>query len=254
MLNNNKLDIQESEYWFPYHYVGQFKDNRFKHFFLDTWAINYVSTIEYLLDNISTSPGDRIVDIGCGDGRLSRELALTYEKCSVIGIDFSPKAIALSSALNADVRNLKFKCHNILKKEISFHPFDTAMLIEVLEHIPLEDAIEFIRGVRRLLKKNGVLYLTVPHKNKPLEYKHFQHFSVDGIINHLQPPFDVTDVVPFEKISWRRIFLNRILSNKWFILKHPRLLKYLYLWYKKDLFFCQSEKDCQRIFIKAVAV
>ena len=254
MTNNFKIEqsYQEDEYLFPYHYIGQFENNHFKHFFLDTWSINYVSTIEYLLPKIDARPNSRIVDIGCGDGRFSRELALAFQSSIIIGIDFSRRAIALSSAMNPDIANLKFQSLDITNQH-TLDPFDISVLMEVFEHIPIEDAIHFMGSVRALLKDGGVLYLTVPHENKPLEYKHFQHFSVSKIVNYLRPHFDIAEVIPFERITWRRELILKVLNNRLFILNSPRLLSMIYRWYKNNLFFCASEKECQRIFVKAVA-
>ena len=243
---------QENEYWFPYHYIAQFKENQFKHYFLDTWAINYVSTIEYLLKKIIVVPGARIVDIGCGDGRFSRELALAFQSSFVVGIDYSTRAIEIASALNSDIINLHFHTLDITD-EHNLGPYDIAVLMEVFEHIPIKDTENFIKSVRVLLKDRGELFITVPHMNKPLEYKHFQHFSCEKIVNYLQPYFTIAEIVPFERILYQRTFILKILHNKFFIPRNPMLLSFIYKWYKRKLFFCESEKQCQRIFIKAIA-
>lgn len=254
MTNNLKIEQfnQEDEYCFPYHYVTQFANNHFKHSFLDTWSINYGTTIEYLLQEIDAEAGTRIVDIGCGDGRFSRELAIAFRSSTVLGIDYSRRAIALASAMNPDITNLQFQELDITKEQ-NHETFDIAVLMEVFEHIPIEDSRCFIQSVHSLLQDGGSLYLTVPHENKPLEYKHFQHFSVKKISNYLIPYFEIAQIVPFERVTWLRGVLLKILSNQFFILNNSRLLSMIYLWYKRNLFFCSSEKVCQRIFIKAVA-
>lgn len=256
IIMENKLTLeqsrQEDEYWFPYHYIMQFGCNHFKHCLLDTWSINYASTIEYLLQNIDTGSDTRIVDIGCGDGRFSRELAITFNSSTVVGIDYSIRAIALASAMNSGILNLEFQSINIDNKH-NLGLFDVAILMEVFEHVPIEDAENFIGSVRALLKAGGVLHLTVPHENKPLEYKHFQHFSIESISNYLSPYFDITEIVPFERITWLRGFILWILSNRFIILNDQYILSMIYRWYKRNLFFCASEKECQRIFVKAVA-
>ncbi len=243
---------QEAEYQFPYHYIVQFGNNQFKHYFLDTWSINYSSTIEYVLQKIDAGQGTRIVDIGCGDGRFSRELSLVYQSSTVVGIDYSRRAIALASAMNPDIDNITFQSLDITQKH-NLGTFDVAVLMEVFEHIPIKNAGNFMESVHALLKKDGILYLTVPHENTPLEYKHFQHFSVDKVSDYLRPYFEIIEVVPFERITWLRGIMLNILNNRLFILNNPRLLSKIYCWYKKNLFFCTSEKDCQRIFVKAVA-
>jgi SAM-dependent methyltransferase len=243
--------LQDDEYSFPYHYVAQFRGS-FRHYFLDAWAINYASTIEYLLTKVGADRPARIVDIGCGDGRFSRELALAHPESTVVGIDYSKRAIGLASAMNPDVGNLQFLSLDITAPH-AVEAFDLAVLMEVFEHLPLDQGQNFLQSVRGLLRKGGTLLLTVPHENKPLEYKHFQHFSVQKVVDYLSPCFDVVEVVPFEKRSFGRMLVATILSNRLFILNTGRLLRLIYGWYKRHPFHCDSERSCQRIFVKATA-
>jgi len=211
------------------------KGEGFSPFLYDSWAINYLSTIEYLLGKISACSGTRIIDIGCGDGRFSRELSLYFPSSIVTGIDYSEKAIALAMAMNMDIQNLDFKVMNILGQNSS-DVFDIAILMEVVEHIPLYDVDAFLKSVHSLLKRGGVLYLTVPHENKALEYKHFQHFSVDKITRYLMPHFVVEEVVPFERINWVRHVLMAVLGNRIFLLRNQLMLSFIYKFYQKNYF------------------
>ena len=88
---------QEAEYIFPYHYVAQRRPHFAQHFY-DSWGINYVSTIEYLLSRLSETHFSSLVDIGCGDGRMTREIAARFPQCDVVGVDYSERAIALAKA------------------------------------------------------------------------------------------------------------------------------------------------------------
>jgi 2-polyprenyl-3-methyl-5-hydroxy-6-metoxy-1,4-benzoquinol methylase len=153
-----------------------------------------------LLKKITPDSVNRIIDIGCGDGLFSRELSLANPDTIVVGVDYSKRAIALASAMNPDISNLQFQAIDITL-ENKLPPFDTAVLMEVFEHIPIEAADIFMSSVRSSLREGGTLYLTVPHENKLVEYKHFQHFSVQKIINYIQPYFEIVEVVPFERIS-----------------------------------------------------
>ena len=244
---------QEGEYWFPYHYVAQYKDDNFRHFYLDTWAINYVSTIEFLLGKTRSETHETIVDIGCGDGRFSRELALAETDCQITGIDYSERAIRLASAMNSDIENLTFRSIDITGSH-GLECFDSAILMEVFEHIPLSDTGKFMSGVRGLLKDGGTLHLTVPHENKPLDDMHFQHFTVENLFSHLEGKFEVLEVIPFERAALSRRIVLWVLSNRFFILNNPRLLSLVYRYYKRKLFIPCSEKNCQRIYVKARAL
>ena len=61
--------VQENEYAFPYHYVTEFHDDRFRQHFVDTWGINYALTIEFMIDRVNKFGPSSVIDIGFGDGR-----------------------------------------------------------------------------------------------------------------------------------------------------------------------------------------
>lgn len=253
---NNHSDEQahqENEYCFPYHYIAQYGPQRFSQSFCDSWGINYVSTIEFILQQLSELPSAKIVDIGCGDGRLTQEIRNNIPAEIVTGIDYSKKAIKLAQAMNQDVQNINFIFDDITNPTTNLGTYDAAILMEVFEHIPIEHAENFISSVKQLIKPGGHLLLTVPHINKVLEYKHFQHFSVESIRKYLEPHFEIVSIIPFERRSLLRPVLNTVLHNKLFTLNNKKILNKLYHFYKKHLFLCGNEKSCQRIYINAKA-
>lgn len=252
MKNNNTQAYQESEYCFPYHYVSNMPSIGFTQHFVDSWGINYISTIDFLLQHIEKCQPKSLIDIGCGDGRLTREIHIRFPSIKVIGIDYSLRAIALAKAMNQDYPDIQYEKIDISKNDFS-EKYDVAILMEVFEHIPLDEAEVFLCGIHRALKSGGILFLTVPHINKPVEYKHFQHFSVETISDYLSPHFHVAETIPFEKKGFSRRMLEKLLCNNLFVLNNKKLLKYLYSVNQKYLFNCIDENECQRIFIKAVA-
>lgn len=247
------VGAQEEEYRFPYHYVAQMRANGFTGHFVDGWGINYISTIEFILSEVSHLKAASIVDIGCGDGRLTRELALRSGVPRCVGVDYSARAIALAQAMNQDVpgERLKYVAADITTGDAQLGTFDVAVLMEVFEHIPPAAAHDFLGGVRKLMHPGSRLLLTVPHRNKPVEYKHFQHFDAASIRAYLEPHFDVLRIVPFEKRSVARTLLTSLLSNRFFVLNHRRALSLIYDYYARHLFQCESETECQRLYVEA---
>lgn len=246
------LISQESEYWLPYHYIARMPHDGFAQHFVDDWALNYISTIEFILRMVAQDNPSSLIDIGCGDGRFTREIHHKFPNIKVGGIDLSARAITLAKAMNQDATKIDFLQIDVTESRLS-EPYESAVLMEVLEHIPTERVPYFLTGVRQTLKKNGILYLTVPHTNKAVEYKHFQHFTLKSISAHLAPYFDIVEITPFEKRGLSRQILQALLCNSFFVLNNRRLLNFLYNLYSKYLFFCPSESQCQRIYVKAIA-
>lgn len=237
---------QDLEYGFPYHYVPTFRDN-FSQIFVWGWSINYTSAIEFILDEIKKDSQniESIFDIGCGDGRLTRELSLEFQDKSIVGIDYSEKAIALAKALNDDI-----EFYNIDITSDSFTLMcDSATLIEVFEHIPLELCEKFVEAIYKTINQDGVLYLTVPHSNVPVSYKHFQHFDLKKLEKYFERYFVFEEVKYIQKNSLLLKIFTKLMNNRLYAVKNNFLNNVYYKFYKNNYFYAK-ENNCERIYLK----
>ena len=185
---------QDSEYELPYHYIPQYR-NGFSQSLSWSWGKNYISAIEFVLKKIKENADNinSIADIGCGDGRLTKELATEFPNKEIIGVDYSQKAINLAKALNP---NVNFIRKDIINDKLWNH-FDAITLIEVFEHIPKELCKNFVKSLHNLLTEKGKIFLTVPHENKKLSYKHYQHFNQASLINYFKDLFNIDEIIFF---------------------------------------------------------
>lgn len=71
-----------------------------------------------------SAPGDRCLDIGCGDGRYALALAKAGRAC--LGVDLSPEMISLAQrrALEDGGRNVTFQCGSWLETRLEPGGFD----------------------------------------------------------------------------------------------------------------------------------
>ena len=101
------------------------------------------------------SEGDRVLDLGCGNGKTSA--ALMEKGAVVTGIDFSPSAVrscmdqfgGKGTFLEADVRALPFPDGS----------FDKIVSVHVIEHVPASDISKASEEIMRALREGGTLYL-----------------------------------------------------------------------------------------------
>ena len=240
---NISQKVQENQYSLPYHYIPQYKN--FTQSISWSWGINYISAIEFILDEINKVDFKSIADIGCGDGRLTKEISKKFKDKEVIGIDYSKKAINLANVLNPDLNFINTDItKNLIEKK-----FDVATLIEVFEHIPKEDCNLFVEAIYKTLNNNGLLLLTVPHKNKPLNEKHFQHFDLELLKQYFEKHFDIIEVKYIEKLSKGHRLFKLLIHNSFYILNNQKILNNFYKIYKK-LFLFAEEKNVGRIYLK----
>jgi len=242
--------VQEGWYSFPYHYVAGLYPN-FGVARAYDWHLNYASAVTFLLDQVAAeSSRSKIIDIGCGDGRLTHELAKRFPDARLMGVDYSPQAIRLASALNSG-GSMTFEVRDLVEDPFQGDS-DVALLMEVYEHIEPAKADMFLQGVRDTLRSGGVLHMTVPHKNVPLAPHHYRHFDSDMLRNEISEYFDIDVIKPFERLTRMRKWINRLLMNRYFILNHQGILNRIFQNYMRTMFHCEREDQCQRLYLRAI--
>ena len=104
------------------------------------------------IDNIGA-----ILEAGCGDGKKLK-LLLNSKANHVIGLDFSEEAVKVAHKANpdahicqGDIRKLPFKDNSI----------DYIISLGVIEHF--ENPSLLVNEMARVLKKDGILFLTTPN-------------------------------------------------------------------------------------------
>jgi SAM-dependent methyltransferase len=170
----------------------------------------------------------RVLDAGCGDGFVSAQLVRAGH--DVVGFDASPSAIAFARAL---VPEATFHEADLAGSPAATGggPFDGALLMEVIEHVPPDRQEEALRALREQLRDGGQLVLTVPSVNLPLIEWHYKHFSPDELRSLLRAAgFEVRDIVFQHRLDGLAPHLydsNRnwkLLSNRFYDLKFLRRL------------------------------
>ncbi len=101
--------------------------------------------------------GWKILDLGCGNGRLLDSLA--KKKINYLGIDNSEKLIEIARAKHP--KN-KFKVMGMEKLKLSDSSYDAVFAIASLHHIPAKELRrKSLSEANRTLKENGYLFITV---------------------------------------------------------------------------------------------
>jgi len=98
-----------------------------------------------------------LLDIGCGDGKISKEIEKATE-AKIYGVDISSVAVAKARKLGVLARKI-----DIGKARLPFKNdfFDAVWCGEVIEHVYDTDGL--LDEIRRVLKKDGILVITAPN-------------------------------------------------------------------------------------------
>jgi 2-polyprenyl-6-hydroxyphenyl methylase/3-demethylubiquinone-9 3-methyltransferase len=108
----------------------------------------------FLLDRVAA--GDRVLDVGCGEGRFSAELERAGAR--VVGIDVAEEPLRRARARHPelDVRLVA----DGGPWELADASFDAVWAGEVLEHVL--DTAAWLSEVRRVLRSGGSLLVSTP--------------------------------------------------------------------------------------------
>ena len=138
-----------------------------KHWQVDSeFAEKYSSSLDRqlfcdrpLLDLLGTVSGKAVLDIGCGNGQISREVAKRAGK--VIGIDASEEMLEQAKRLHKDVDNIEFIHASAEQLPFSDGEFDAALCSMTIITFP---TVEMIKGMfkeaARVLKPSGILSIS----------------------------------------------------------------------------------------------
>ncbi len=107
------------------------------------------------LELLGLKTGDRILDLGCGEGRHVHGLHL-FGDFEIVGV-----GLASLAGEGSDRRgNVRFEIGNATALQFADDSFDVVICSEVLEHLP--DYHRALAEIRRVLKPDGRLCISVP--------------------------------------------------------------------------------------------
>jgi ubiquinone/menaquinone biosynthesis C-methylase UbiE len=109
----------------------------------------------YLLPVLS--PGTRVLDVGCGPGTITLDLAQRVAPGEVLGIDAAAEVLgtARTGADDAGVTNLRFEVADVYALPYDDAAFDLVHAHQVLQH--LADPVAALREMRRVCAEAGTV-------------------------------------------------------------------------------------------------
>ncbi len=166
-----------------------------------------------------------VIDIGCGTGWLTSRAAKISKK--IVGIDPSRNSINIAK-LDHFGENISFSAMSVEEHAASGKKYDAAISNMAASSTP--ELEKFIKSSRKLLKKNGVYILTIPHPcfwpiywgyaSDP-EFSYEKTFAVEG---NFKIQNEVSDLITTHFHHPLEHYLN-LLSGPSFRLESIRELK-----------------------------
>lgn len=151
--------------------------------------------LEVILKDIPIQQNWKVLDLGCGIGRLTKLMASRCDEMT--GVDFSPEMIEQAKTYLASIPNVKLFVNNGMDLSLFENSsFDFVYSMITLQHIPSLFVIEnYIAEIARVLKPGGYTKLQTCEGNS------FEIGNISETLYHGHLPKEY-----FENIFYQKIF------------------------------------------------
>jgi SAM-dependent methyltransferase len=131
-------------------------------------------------------PDARVLDIGCGTGRVMEHLAPWCGE--VHGIDISSEMVKQGERRLGQLPNVHFHHGNGYDlTEFGDGSFDVVYSIVALQHMPRTVAYNYLLESHRVLAHDGLLWFYVPNLLRDEVFAAFHHLSQPWFVSHPYP-------------------------------------------------------------------
>ncbi|SOC11309.1 methyltransferase family protein [Ureibacillus xyleni] len=187
-------------------------------------------TVQYV-DNENIK-GKDVLDIGCGYGWFEL-YALKNGVNKIIGIEITDEDL---STARKYIHDKRAEFHTGSGIEIPFDnvSFDTVVSWEVIEHIPKNTEKNMFLEVNRVLKDNGIFYLSTPFRSLPSTVFDpawwligHRHYSKQTLTNLAEQFGFVVESIEVKGAWWEIAYLWNFYISKWAFRRTPFYDDYL---------------------------
>jgi SAM-dependent methyltransferase len=159
----------------------------------------------------------QVLDLGCNRGYLLAALASEGFDC-LAGVDLSAgeideaRRIVPSADLTFRDATDYLASHNAT--------FDAIVAKAIVEHVPKDDVLPFVRAIRRGLKPGGIALIDVPNMDwlfasheRYLDFTHESGFTKESLYQVVGSVFNDVEVVPIDNIPPANRFSRRAIAR-----------------------------------------
>ena len=132
------------------------------------WAAQQVKTA------LNIQPKDRVLELGCGVGRIGRELAPFCRQWT--GVDISENMIRHATARLSGQSNVNF--HQLIRTSLDMLPdncIDKAYSIAVFCHMDKEDLYLYLQELNRVIKPGGMIFVETWNLCSPVGWRRWEY-------------------------------------------------------------------------------
>jgi arsenite methyltransferase len=171
----------------------------------DEMESHHGSIAQQMMASMALSPGNRVLDLSCGVGWATRQLAQAVAGGTgmAAGLDISEEMIARARAASRDLENVLFAVGTAEEIPWRDEYFDRIFSIESFYYYPDQPAV--LRELHRVLVPGGLLFILINL------YKENPHSL--GWVNQLKVPVHVRSETEYEEMLRAHGFVDTSIAH-----------------------------------------
>ena len=124
------------------------------------WTMPESTFKRRLIEQIRIKSGNRVLDLGCGTGTLTRLIKRNHPDATVVGIDGDPKILEIARK-KADQAGLEITLDEGMSFELPYPnaSFDRVVSSLVFHHLNRDSKLATLSEVHRVLRAGGELHI-----------------------------------------------------------------------------------------------
>ena len=230
-LRSGNLKKELDNLYFRKKYASLRKNYNIKYKNIGGQKFSKYKDLAEIIKKKTDSSTTKILDIGCYDGSLLKELSKKIKNCQFHGCDIGPNTKKLF------IKNCKFKFWDNLT--LIKEKFDLITCVNTLQYVPNPKI--FIKNIKNLLEKNGkIFFLTLNLSTNPYSITYgdqYYHFTENNLGNLL-----IGNDLSGKIISNNKSFPRNLIS---IVKKIKKKKKYRFLKSEKIFYLFQYLKNAE---------
>lgn len=135
-----------------------------------------------LLQKYKIGPKSKILEVGCGTGAYTAEIAKKLKGIQIMAIDISSEIIKVAKEKTDELKNIKYSVKSVYNTGLKNNSVDVVFGFYVLHHLTINKAL---KEIKRILKPGGFVFFCEPNILNPVVYiiksnKYFKELAGDS--------------------------------------------------------------------------
>ncbi len=204
------------------------------------------------LSKLGLQSNSKILELGCGVGIFTKLLSKQVSTGLIEAVDLSEKSISIAQNEMKSKENIQFQVADVVSYQPRNSDFDFITLMDVIEHIPLDQHDVLFENLAQICKDKTVIAINIPNPQY-IGYARLNHPESLQVIDqevHLFPLLQHFEKQHLELVFFEKYGIWEVEDYHFMVVRKKREFKLSHLSDQRNL----SEKVFKKVTSKIDAI